>query len=219
MEYYEVSFNTEDLNVGKYPQIIDAHPGYDFSSPRSYKKLNYYEFPEKKPDLNGLLIDAKANLTEILTCQGVTYSAGLFVSKKIKNILEKSNIVNYKYYPVILHYGDLQLDNYEFIHVVEAEDIIDFKMSEFVLLDTQSLLTQPESIEINSMEEWNEKYPVYYRDKKRNISLNNVKLLDTFDLFRLLYSNKLYISNKLKSELETFGKLPLAYEKTWVSFY
>jgi hypothetical protein len=218
MKYYTTSFITESNKTGDYPQIIGANNNYPFNKPTSYKKLNYYEFPEEQPNMNGIVLSPKAKLTPILTCLGATYSVGFFINQQLKEILSQSSIENFHYYPVILEQNKTRISNYEFIHIIYGQDFIDIVQSEFAMLDVQSLSTPPESISINSMEEWEEKYPLYYREKKRNIVLSKVKLKKELDLFRIPFSNTLYISEKLIAQFNSLKNVPLKYDEPWVKF-
>ncbi|MEM7163393.1 MAG: hypothetical protein AAF487_13235 [Bacteroidota bacterium] len=98
IKYYILSHSSDAKIVGDYPQtegteIPDSNG--DFRE-GSRANLSNYEFPSNEPSLN-LTLTNKAKLTDFVSPSDIS-ARGVFVNEKTKNILQKFNILNHKFY-------------------------------------------------------------------------------------------------------------------------
>jgi hypothetical protein len=182
---------------GTYPQLVVDSDTYKNDLEPFYKKINTSSFPEEKDiHLNVFEIVHNANITDVLSCASLSKSIGLFVNEKVKLVIEKFELSSCKFYPLQIdgvQKGKGILDYY-FIHILDDMSIINYPESEFydVIPDDEPL------VKIESYQEILEKN----RTKKFGITPKKFVLNRTPDLFRIVHTTEIFISDKLKTELE-----------------
>lgn len=189
MKYYILDNKAEPV----YPQVQcvtleDAH------------KFKHGEFPNFIPNLV-FRLELRAKFTDILSDASISAS-GLLINEKAKNIFEKFNLIDHKYFPVTIQGTD---DNYYWMQIVspiQNMKWIDFPNSEFYVTDAGF---REDNISLNSFDDYLNK------KKKQGVIwgvgidkiLFNKNFNQNLDLYTLPKLDiNIYISNNLKKALE-----------------
>ena len=200
IQYHTLSFSSgPDTGPapGIYPQIVVSGDTYRNDPDPFFKKIDDRSFPAKEDiNLNVFDIVFYAKITDILSCSVIGHETGLFMTEKVKSVIEKFNPNLCKFYPIKIdgsEKGKGMLDYY-FMHVVEDVNIINYPKSEFidVIPDDEPL------IKVESFEEMLEKN----KTRKFGIRPKNYFLNYTPELFRHKHDTEIFISEKLRNALE-----------------
>lgn len=173
MNYYKVS-NTENINeIGNYPQT-KLLKGYDPTLPNSHWNVLSNEFPEFTPNYELELLN-NSIATDYLDVD--SKPTGIFVSEKLKKIIETFNLPPHRFYKIKVIQNKKNIDYYWFHYIVN-----DFW--EYVDLNESM-------IEIYHMV--NKKHSEVLRIK----SINNIEILKEnlergfkLRLFKIIFKNK-----------------------------
>jgi len=193
--YYEIK-NRTDSEVGNvYPQISflndSIHDVHKFNS-----NFNPDKIGELKADLNNRSI-----LTDILS-EVAFSSTGFVLNAKVKNIFSNYNLINHTYYPIFLT-KDTKIFNYYRLHIFNEDfnDNINYSESKFNVThygfkeDTMNLQSIDDYINFKT------KYKTTKDIESEFIYLSSkMKEYDMFTIYP--YDNNIYISEKLKKDLE-----------------
>ncbi len=205
MKYYSLSLSTDEKVVGKYHQIMALGRDCDLSlgGPKSMKNLVSRSFPSEAPNLDYMIMDKKAKLTDIISTGYIT-AKGFFMNKRCKDVFDKFRLVSHAHYPGRVEFNQAFIDYY-WLHLVnESYDLIDFNQSTFLLsplgLGTSEVITINSEMNLNSI-----KKEVGYL---KTIRLEKLVLSEKFkteplDLFFFLGLHyDVFISEALKAALD-----------------
>lgn len=81
MKYYKITYQIENI----YPQV-SVPETYAFYDENSIHNLSYFEFPDFKPNFEGLHLNEGAKLKDLLSHIAIE-GAGLLISNKLKNTI------------------------------------------------------------------------------------------------------------------------------------
>lgn len=187
--YYEMDLCTESEIVGTYPQV-DVPPKY-FKVPNNFETLSLRSFPEIDPNLEGFIFKRTAKLTDVLSSHMLHSSIGVFVDKRFKNLIENFYVKNSQFYDCSLIAADkdsseqLSENSYFFLHLIYANEILDFSQSVFEDVKTDEMVTID-------------------NEEQRAPFLRPVTLFlkETPDLFRSPFNIALLVSESLKQAIE-----------------
>ena len=200
MSYFQLAFEDDVHEVGAYPQISEVLASYDTSSSKAFTQLKYDQKPEGQIDLSGFVFDSRAKVTDVLSCWMLFSSEGLFVNEKVKKLLNGFALKNCQYLEAIIHKG-AELYNYQFLFVMHALNLVDFKASTIEAKHIADFRMEPISVEIKSSEDFLLQYKEYYK-KERKLAFKRVVLNDEVDLMRLPFNAHIYVSDRLRNEIE-----------------
>lgn len=116
---------------GKSPinfDIPNDGKGYIESFTKAFKKE---KIPKKLPEIGCLKLYKSSKVTDFIVSD-VLGNSGMFVSKKVKSILEKFNIGKFNFYPVEIEHNEIRYKDYFFFRCDNNVDrFIDIKNSSF----------------------------------------------------------------------------------------
>lgn len=187
--YYEMDLSTESEIVGTYPQV-DVPQKY-FKVPNNFETLSVRSFPETNPNLENFIFKRAAKLTDVLSSHMLHSSIGVIVDKKFKDLIENFYVKNSQFYNCSLIAADknftqqLAENHYFFLHIIYANEILDFSQSVFEDLRTDEMVTID-------------------NEEQRAPFLRPVKLFlkEAPDLFRSPFNIALLVSESLKKAME-----------------
>lgn len=208
VNYYKISNTTVSSEIGVWPQLDVPREYYDI--PNNFKILQYKEFPECKPNLDGFRLRFGSILTDVLSADMINFS-GMFVSSKFKSLVEQAKVQGGRFYKVVLDseeppesYGD-KLNQYYFFHLIDVgPNLIDYEKSEF-----RNILKNNQIVKISSHDN-------YHPTKQPK------KLILKYcpDILRRPYSIETLISESFLERIKTESITGLEIEPyTWVEFY
>lgn len=190
-----------------FPQVQKMSPGYDYKSANSVHALSRVQgIPDFEPNLDYFIVQSKAKLSDLLSVSVVR--GGFLVSKKFKEVLEGSKLVNHKFYPAKVSYKK-QIYDYYWMHVIsDFTDIVDYNNSSFFIYHNYA--HNLGEIAIGSKEDLLEKRKKIKADnpgKTVTIWANKITLNNTFDksldLFEVgTFDANTYISLSLKNAID-----------------
>ena len=187
-KFYKLRCNTEFEEIGVWEQL--RVPDKYWEVKNNFKGLDFWEFPSETPNLNYFCLKKGAVKTDFLSAELLSTSIGIFVSEKVKNILENHNCSGVQFYKsTLINLNDRTDFVYYFVHIIqsyrqfinpEKSIFIDFLEDEEVKIDISKPLESP-------------------------LEPKHLVLKDSFDIFRNPGSVDLIISEKLKNALIDAG--------------
>lgn len=206
-KYYLISNSTKKKEVGYYIQTKGLPPGYTvkwFENSNSMTKLSNNCFPEKIPDLIFELED-KAILTDVVSASNIR-ARGFLVDQPVKDVFNKHNLIEHRYYPALLLANNCKLDYYWFHPVKKDLKGVDFLNSKFIITD--AAFTKIQNIDIASQEDYNAKKQEmrFKHIRAEKIQLTESCINESPDLFffPLIHSN-FFVSDILVDEIKEMG--------------
>ncbi|SHI02922.1 hypothetical protein SAMN04488109_6841 [Chryseolinea serpens] len=197
MNYYIIKPAVDTKETGSAYPAVESYDGYDFNASNSVHKLRSREFPDFKPDLRFKLAkDAK--LCDLMG-QATINAHGFLISERLKGVFEKANIVPHTFYHATIEVKGV-LHNYYWMHLAVSKEFnfMNYKESDFYIKRFSKNLGK---IEIESED--------VFLDKRNEIGVTNTIGFNsihinhtTVDLFAFPFFTEIYISEKLKSEIE-----------------
>jgi hypothetical protein len=185
----------------EYPQCQEMMEGYDYNANNSIYRLNECrnKRPFFTPNLDGLKMHSKSKLTDVISC-AMLGGMGLFVSNKLKIILERFNLVDHLFFQASLYYKKKQYNDYYWLHLIsDYRKFVDFSKSKFVIGQKG---INPDKLNFKTYAEYNQ----FERevDEFGLLRSKNVYLLDKFDctidMFMISQFNQnIYVSERLVS--------------------
>lgn len=142
--YYQMELATESEIVGTYPQV-DV-PKHYFKVPDNFETLSLGSFPEANPNLENFIFKRAAKRTDVLSSHMLHSSIGVFIDKKCKDLIENFCVKNFQFYDCTLIAADkgfeaqLAENPYFFLHLIYANEVLDFSQSVFENLKTDERL-------------------------------------------------------------------------------
>lgn len=202
MNYYILSNSTDEKVVGDIPQVKMA-PDYDFDKHHSVRHIPRDNFPDFNPDLNFFVITPKAKLTDVITVSGLISAKGFLINEKVKNILDRHNLISHKYYQAKLYYKNQALTYYWWHLVSDLTNCIDYNQTSFAI--KRLFKIEVDNLSIPNAEGL--KKTRHEIGALKNLIPNTLVLHDAFDknldLFIIGgFNDEIFVSEKLKLELE-----------------
>lgn len=113
--YYRINKIYDEKLIGSIYQWTGFAPEYDVNSNRSWQNYPEDELPDYPPDLDYLLMDKQAILTDVLSPFNVS---GFIVSDRFKNLIENSSLSlpKHKYFTVKLKKKNKFIEGYNYLH-------------------------------------------------------------------------------------------------------
>jgi len=191
MKYYTLQKAIYRKDIGKHFTQTEEVKDIDFlegiprieqlhNLPYHHVHLTNHEFPNFKPRIKFRLKEG-AKLTDVLGIPNMN-AYGFFLSEKFKNLLEKFNLMEHKFYEGQLYLNDSIL-RYFWFHPKENN----FEWIDFDKTDVFFKYNDAPPIKINNYDEYQSKY-----HNKGGFELQNINLkkdIPNFDLFYLPFVN------------------------------
>lgn len=200
---FSIEADISQETVGHLPQLQLDHEsrsklGFD------YQSLHKLPAPfDDPPVLSHYFLAGGAKTNDLMTGEWLSTVAGIFVSPRLKNLLEKFSLGFHKFYEVPVkttHPEDREPDdedgetlNYYFLHFApEKEENINFQKSIIV-----NRIALEETLSISSHSEFS------VVQKKLKFPLwKKVFLTEPRDMFRLYTAGKIFLSPRLMEAME-----------------
>lgn len=190
MKYFKLENALDDEVIGpNFDQI-----GYIKPSPILF---NSWEFPNLDSSMK-IELEDNALVTDFLKSASMS-ATGYFIEEKVKNIFDKYNLINHKYYEV--HLENTQNLKYFWMHIFDLSilDKIDYNKSTFQRTEYGFV---EDEIKIDSYQHYRalkDKNGVFFDVDIEDIVLNTSP---PYDLLTLLpFETSVYISENLLEEL------------------
>jgi len=210
--YYSFEPACDTVETGPvYPQIQKLKPGYNTNKQNSiYSYLAESEsingFPGWEPDLDSFVMHARAKPTDLVS-NTIIGGTGLFVSHKLKTILEKHQLPPHRFFNAKVTYRGNVLNNYYWLHIIcDLTDYIDYPASSFFIYKHFRLNSG--TIEIDSKNDYIEKRRrVKEENPGINITIwsNKIHFKSQSNLYQLfeigMFDSQLYITQDLRDDL------------------
>lgn len=192
INYLLLKQSTNLKEIGFWEQL-DVPKEY-YNVPNNFKILEYDKFPTVTPNLENFRLREKAKLTDCLSSFMPTPSIGLFVSKKLQNLVSNFLLEGIKFYPsTIVKTDDTTIDSYSFLHVVDQyHGNINYEKSIFVDF------SEDDEPEVDIKEEDKIFLPDCVEPRK-------IVLKTKIDLFRQPYDVSILVSEDLRKAIEAEG--------------
>jgi len=182
-KYFKLNYSTIIKEIGHWKQM-DVPDKY-WAITNNFETINYHSFQEKAPNLENFELNKKAKLTDFLSTIQLDISKGMFVSSKIKEIIEKHNVFGIKFYNTsILMDKNEVTNNYFFMHVIDNyRELLNINKSKFI-----DFLEDDEEVKLDLSE------PITGSIVAKKLTLKN-----PYDLFRIPGGIEIIISESLKN--------------------
>lgn len=198
--YYILKPAVDTPETGNAYPAVESYDYYDFNAPNSVYKLDSDTFPDFTPDIRFKLAK-EAKLCDLMA-QGTISSCGLLISKKLKGLLEKENLVPHKFFPATIEVDKEKMEQYYWLHLVWPDGInyLDFQRSKFKIKRASKDLGE---IEIESLNDLHSKQG----------ELGFIKMIHnyeytfsdpSFDLFIHPLNKTIFVSENLKTKMAGF---------------
>lgn len=197
-KYYTIKLSTDAKKIGCFPQV-------DCLTQFHAHQLKYGRFPDFNPELS-FELEKKAKLTEILS-QATISADGLLISEKVKDILEKHDLLDHRFYSASVKDQKGKSHPYFWLHLVAKPEYlnwIDFPNSKFLL---EKGIRNFENISINSKEEYDQKVrEANDMETLADIVVDKIVCTPLFNNKLSLFvfpkiDNRIFVSSDLKEEL------------------
>jgi len=201
--FFEIVKSTDPKIVGKPSFHSDRMKvGYDYKKKNSVYNWKINDTP---PDLDAILLNEGAKLTDLLTCVPIG-GKGSLVSDKLLGILTKFSMMKHvSFEPVILQ-RDKQIDGYKYISFNQklSDEHVRFDLSKYVYLKRNSdgLFVENGRAKINSFGDLYSKNPQVIRPRLKWIYL---KPTFKFEVFPFKFSGQIIVTEKVKIACEQEG--------------
>ncbi len=187
--YYRMRLSTESEIVGTWPQL-DVPKNY-FKVANNFEIMSSRSFSEKSPNLENFIFKRGSKLTDLLSSYLPDLDIGVFVNQKFKDLIANFYVKNFQFFNCSLIAADkknleqLAENPYFFLHIIHANEILDFRKSVFKDLKTSEMISVD-------------------NEEQRSPFLRPVKLFlkETPDLFRSPFNIAILVSESLKQAIE-----------------
>jgi len=215
---------TWDINiVGVDEPIIEVIHPCSVDDKFHIAKSQYFEPLPNDTKAPSLILDPKSNLLDLINLPSAPgLSSRLLVSKKLKDLIEEHNDKNLDYVPVKLFQRNEMVNGYFLIHPSYlCTDYLDPEKSKAGIF---SAIFRLGDIEINSIQEFNEKGDFYWQNgyagkKIAYVKWDTVFLKKTahFLIINKIHKNGLYhVSQQFKDSCEKEGITGINFEESSV---
>lgn len=201
MSYYIFEAASDTPETGAvYPQASGMLSGYDYSSSRSIHKLRDDQLPDFEPDLDSIILEKRAKLTDLVST--VFSSSGFLVSERMKSLLEQFRLPICKFHKAKINYKEKVYDNYFWFQPIgDLSAFINYRETKFYAKDDFS--KNVEKIEASDLKELREEWAKVGYTKKivteKVIFNNNFDI--NLDLFKVGFDYRTFISQSLHDKL------------------
>lgn len=211
MKFYSIRNSLNNLVVGNYNQVVNAHHNCDvWKDSKFIDKIDFVKI-SFEPVTSNAILEKKAKLTDLINASCIGFGLRLLISDKLKKILDKRLIDNCQFFNAPVIFKNEMIDNYWISHpYMFSMELIDF--SKCIISVREKKLgggTDKKLLIINSLSEFT-KILNFYKEKEEIVSINNIKLYDNTDdhffIIRYVEGGIAYIvSEELKKEIENTG--------------
>jgi len=193
MNHYSLSNSTGKETGRTFPQLHCLTQPYAHS-------MSSWEFPDFKPKLI-FELQKTAKLTDVLSNAAISAS-GFLISSKVKDILDRFNLMKHKYYDAIIVIPKTgETLNYHWLHLCQPELINQLDYEKSVFYETRWEFRE-DIIKLTSYKHYEE---LKAKDKNAmfGVELDEIFVVETFDkeldIFTFIpFSGQKFISSKLK---------------------
>ena len=138
MQYYTLTYDVDSDETGPvYPQAVFKNPKKQEPNPvlMANMALDGASLPDTILNFDYLELNKGAKLTDLMSSS--LRGNGFLMSEKLKKIIEKSNITDYRFYEVKLFDKIKEIKGYYYFHSTSClRDFINFPTSKFYIGDT-----------------------------------------------------------------------------------
>ncbi|MBL7934577.1 MAG: hypothetical protein JNM51_02060 [Bacteroidia bacterium] len=138
MEYFNIEYSLDSEETGEvYPQAVFENPLKLEPNPvlRANQCFPGELPPDNIPPFNYFILQNEAKLTDLM--RSSLRGNGFLISAKLRELLEKSNVTDYKFYDVKLYKKDVEIKDYYYFHSACClSQFVDYPNSEFYIGDT-----------------------------------------------------------------------------------
>jgi len=204
---YYINTNLANKDTGpEINQSFKMKDDYQYEIKTSVRNLVRDKFPDFVPDLDYFQLHKRAKITDVISI-GSTYF-GFLVNQRVKSLIEKSRLPNYRFYEAKIGYNDNEVyDGYFFFHLVSNFlDQVDFNKTQFYELKVspkENLENFPEDQVLEIKEQW--KGGNVFWVKVRQEVNSPKELLDKNKQLKMrLLTDKYNFKNDFKIEYDLF---------------
>lgn len=117
------TLNVATEGIGRaFPQHQTMGPGYDYDAPDSVHNLRYHEAPDFVPNLETIVIEAGAKLTDLLSSVPLSDHAHL-VSERLYSLLLEFQMPPHRYIPAPMVRKGYRVPGYGVLHVPHLQRV------------------------------------------------------------------------------------------------
>ena len=204
MEYYILKPAVGTKETGMAYPAVESYDDYDFNGTNSVYRLDSDSFPNFVPDIRFKLANG-AKFCDVMG-QGTISACGLLLNQNIKDAFDKFDLIPHKYFTATIEDRGI-LHQYYWIHFVWQDGInhLDFKNSKFKIKRASKDLGE---IEIVSLKDLNLKQgELGYIKMIHNYEYTFLN--PSYDLFIHPLNKTIFVSENLKTKMDTFSGLEL----------
>jgi hypothetical protein len=209
MQYYTLTYDVDSEETGHaYPQAVFKNPKKLEPNPvlLANMALDGAELPSSILPFDYLELNKGAKLTDLMSSS--LRGNGFLISKKLRKIIEESNIKDYQFYDVKLFDKEKEIKGYYYFHSTSfLRDYINYKKSKFYIGDIIRTYIRDLNFTPNSFDDL-QKHQKSLPYGEEGVCVKQFYLNPNFpydlELFRLwAYNYSFFINSKLKETLET----------------
>ena len=151
MRYFSIraACGTQETGRG-YPQINGMNQEYDFNKSNSITRIKIGKVPSKNPNFDYFILKNKSKFTDILSAWFL--NDGLIISKRFKEILEKFDLQDHRFYPAKVAKHNEKRNYYWFLPLDDLSSKVDYQSTEFYAIDSFGKIDQ---VLVNSIDDIN----------------------------------------------------------------
>lgn len=200
-KFYTIKPAVDTDETGHVFPAVESFDDYDFKGEKSVHKMDHWSIPNFNPDIRFKLAKG-AKLCDAMG-QATISGSGLLISERFKNILEKYNLGEHKFFDGHIYDNDFRY-KYYWLHIIwnNRNKIVDYKQSSFFKKRGRRNL---EELDINSNEEYDEVKTEF--GSRFIIGFHKLALKNTpdYDLWPVPFRGHLIVSHQLKNEIENIA--------------
>ena len=211
MNYFSIHYAIKKIGRGGFPQArnIEMEPGRKVTDSDFVWELRSDCLPDFKPYIGTLVLQNGSTLTDFIS--SAVISTGFVCSEKVKEIIEKHNFKNLRFYELTLKHKGVYYNNFYLMHNVNSyTDKIDFPNSKFTKYKIENNKWIGEKVQIadfSNYKELNERLIMNRYGDWQKIETEEIKFINDFkitqDIFNLFGINsRTYISENIKTEFD-----------------
>jgi hypothetical protein len=215
MKYYCMKNSATPAKIGRrFPQIeklVDRET-YPHDSENSLSRFNPWGRLPDDAVIPEYVLYKSAKLTDLISSSW-PHSNLKIMSKKLYNLIQDFNIPLYQSFETKVYAKNIPYTYYVFFIPMISYELIDFENSEFALYPMNARKIRHESLDINSITDYEQcikKHPFLVKEnpERLKVTLEKLAFIENvpFDLFRILgptpsgYSY--FVSERLKNAIE-----------------
>ena len=211
MNYFSIHYAIKKIGRGGFPQAqnIEMEPGRKVTDSDFVWELRSDLLPDFKPYIGTLVLQNGSTVTDFIS--SAVISTGFVCGKKVKEIIEKQNFKNLRFYELTIKHKGVYYNNFYLMHNVNCyTDHIDFPNSKFNKYKIENNKWIGEKVQIADFSHYrdlNERLRTNRSGDWQKIETEEIKFLNDFeiteDIFNLYGINsRTYISDNIKTKFE-----------------